>query len=179
MYYFSKPHRERICFKPSQFKFRMDTSLGKRGHSQVQGGDSSESVEDRPSTSRPRFEEIIPSSNLPSEALRDVYGDLTKMLHSSSLLEDLYSARLLTDVEYETIKSKGSNHDQNIDVLAAVRGRSEKDVLQFCQLLFTHKQHNCGSILFTGSLLGNLGHSDVHTPKCTKVYFNHKIMYTF
>ena len=132
----------------------MDTSLGKRGHSQVQGSDSPESEEDRLSTSRGRFEEIIPPSELASEALRDVYGELTKTLHSSSLLEDLYSARLLTDAEYETIKSKGSNHDQNVGVLAAVRRRSEKDVLQFCQLLFKRKQHNCGNILFTGSLLG-------------------------
>ena len=133
----------------------------KRSHWQIDEEDNESIVEgDRPSTSQiegsgppDHSEETTPPADLPQEALRDVYGDLTDKLYSPSLVEHLYAARILTDVEYETINSKGSNHDKNTEVLAAMRRKSQNEVLQFCQLLFTHNQHNCGRMMFAGSII--------------------------
>ena len=130
----------------------------KRSHWQIDEEDDESVVEeDGPSTSQiegseppGHSEETTPPAELPQEALRDVYGDLTDKLHSPSLVEHLYAARILTVVEYKTINSKGSNHDKNTEVLAAMRRKSQNEVLQFCQLLFTHNQHNCGRIMFAG-----------------------------
>ena len=134
-----------------------------RSHFQIDDDDNESSVEECYLWSTSQIEgseheppdhskETTPPVELPQEALRDVYGDLTDKLHSPSLVEHLYAARILTDVEYETINSKGSNHDKNTEVLAAMRRKSQSMVLQFCQLLFTHSQHNCGRIMFAGSI---------------------------
>ena len=136
----------------------MDSS--ERSHLHIDEEDNESSVEDRyrPSTSQIGGSEPLDHSkettaDPPQEALRDVYGDLTGKLHSPSLVEHLYAARILTGVEHETINSRGSNHDKNTEVLAAMRRRSRSEVLQFCQLLFTHNQHNCGRIMLAGSIV--------------------------
>ena len=85
------------------------------------------------------------------KALREAYGDLTARLHSPLLLEHLFSSKLLTEVEYETAKSKETGYDKNTEVLSAMRRRTEKEIVQFCQLLFTCNQSNCGRILLAGS----------------------------
>ena len=130
---------------------------GEHSRWQIDEDDIESSVEDRPSTSQiegseppDHSEETTPPADPSQEALRDVYGDLTDKLHSPSLVEHLYAARILTVVEYETINSRGSNHDKNTEVLAAMRRRSQNEVLQFCQLLFTHNQQNCGRIMLAG-----------------------------
>ena len=93
------------------------------------------------------------SSNEPAlEALRQAYGDLTAKLHSPLLLEHLLSSKLLTEVEYETAKSKETSYDKNTEVLSAMRRKTQKEILQFCQLLFTCNQSNCGTILLAGLL---------------------------
>ena len=84
------------------------------------------------------------------EALREAYGDLTAKLHSPILLEHLFSSKLLTEVEYGTAKSKDAPYDKNTEVLSAMRRRSHKEIMQFCQLLFTCDQPNCGRILLAG-----------------------------
>ena len=148
----------------------MDPS--ERSHWQIDEEDNKSIVEeDRPSASQiegsgPQdlSEETTPPAELPQEALRDVHGDLTDKLHSPSLVEHLYAVRILTLVEYETINSRGSNHDKNTEVLAAMRRKSQNEVLQFCQLLFTHNQHNCGRIMFAGSIV-------VKHP-CNKLYID-------
>jgi hypothetical protein len=56
------------------------------------------------------------SSNEPAlEALREAYGDLTAKLHSPILLEHLLSSKLLTEVEYETAKSKETGYYKNTE----------------------------------------------------------------
>ena len=137
----------------------MDPS--ERSHLQIDEEDNESSVgEECPSASQTEgsgppdhSEETTSPADPPQEALRDVYGDLTDKLHSPSLVEHLYAARILTVVEYETINSRGSNYDKNTEVLAAMRRRSQNEVLQFCQLLFTHNQHNCGRIMLAGLIL--------------------------
>ena len=138
----------------------MNSSEIQCSHLQIDEEDNESNVGDRPSASQiegsgppDHSEETTPPADLPQEALRDVYGDLTDKLHSPRLVEHLYATRILTDVEYETINSKGSNHDKNTEVLAAMRRRSPNEVLQFCQLLFTHNQHNCGRIMLAGSIV--------------------------
>ena len=142
----------------SLLTFKMDSRKG--SHWQIDEEDNESIVEDRPSASQiegseppDHSEEITPPADPSQEALRDVYGDLTDKLHSPSLVEHLYAARILTVVEYETINSRGSNHAKNTEVLAAMRRRSQNEVLQFCQFLFTHNQHNCGRIVFAGSIV--------------------------
>jgi hypothetical protein len=49
------------------------------------------------------------------EALREAYGDLTAKLHSPILLEHLLSSKLLTEVEYETAKSKETGYYKNTE----------------------------------------------------------------
>ena len=91
------------------------------------------------------------SANEPAlKALREAYGDLTAKIHSSLLLEHLLSSELLTEVEYETAKSKESGYDKNTEVLSAMRRRTQKEIVQFCQLLFKCNQSNCGRILLAG-----------------------------
>ena len=140
------------------FCFKMDSS--ECNHLQIDEEDNESSVEDHPSTSQiegseppAHSGETTPPADPLQEALRDVYGDLTDKLHSPSLVEHLYAARILTFVEYETINSRGSNHDKNTEVLSAMRRRSWSEILQFCQLLFTHNQHNCGRIMLAGSIV--------------------------
>ena len=84
------------------------------------------------------------------EALLEVYGNLTAKIHSPLLLEHLLSSKLLTEVEYETAKSKETSYDKNTEVLSAMRRRTQKEIVQFCQLLFTCNQSNCGRILLAG-----------------------------
>ena len=99
-------------------------------------------------TAAPGSDQVENSANEPAlEALREAYGDLTAKLHSPVLLEHLLSSKLLTEVEYETAKSKESGYDKNTEVLSAMRRRTQKEIVQFCQLLFMCNQSNCGKIL--------------------------------
>ena len=84
------------------------------------------------------------------EALRDVYADLVERLHSPSIIEHLYSGRLLTKVEYDLAKSKESDYDKNTEVLGALTRRGPTEVVKFCQILFEHNQHNCGRLILDG-----------------------------
>ena len=94
---------------------------------------------------------VINSANDPAlEALQEAYGDLTAKLHSPLLLEHLLSSKLLTEIEYDTAKSKETGYDKNTEVLSAMRRRTQKEIVQFCQLLFTCSQSNCGRILLAG-----------------------------
>ena len=88
------------------------------------------------------------------EALIDVYADLTEKLYSPIILERLFAERILTKVEYETAKSKGTDYEKNTEILSALR-RDGSKILKFCQLLFEQNcnQHNCGRILLAGSLV--------------------------
>ena len=84
------------------------------------------------------------------EALRDVYANLVERLHSPTIIEHLYSGRLLTKVEYDSSKSKESNYDKNTEVLGALTRTGPTEVVKFCQVLFERNQHNCGRILLDG-----------------------------
>ena len=84
------------------------------------------------------------------EALRDVYANLVERLHSPSVIEHLYSGRLLSKVEYDLAKSKESNYDKNTEVLGALMRSGPVEVVKFCQVLFERNQHNCGRILLEG-----------------------------
>jgi hypothetical protein len=55
------------------------------------------------------------SDNSALEALREAYGNLTDKLHSPLLLEHLLSSKLLTEVEYDTAKSKETGYDKNTE----------------------------------------------------------------
>ena len=104
--------------------------------------EDNDSISDKPST--------IPDPEPALEALRDVYANLVERLHSPSVIEHLYSGRLLTKVEYDLAKSKESNYDKNTAVLGALMRRGRAEVLKFCQLLFEQNQHNCGRLLLDG-----------------------------
>ena len=97
--------------------------------------------------------EIVPTIPDPEpalEALRDVYANLVDKLYSPSVIEHLYSVRLLSKVEYDLAKSKESNYDKNTEVLGALMRRGRAEVVKFCQVLFERNQHNCGRLLLDG-----------------------------
>ena len=104
--------------------------------------EDNDSISDKPST--------VPDPEPALEALRDVHANLVERLHSPSVIEHLYSGRLLTKVEYDVAKSKESNYDKNTEVLGALMRRGRAEVLKFCQLLFEQNQHNCGRLLLDG-----------------------------
>ena len=95
----------------------------------------------------------VPDPEPSLEALRDVYANLVERLHSPSVIEHLYSGRLLTKVEYDLAKSKESNYDKNTEVLGALMRRGPAEVVKFCQILFEQSQHNCGRLLLDGNRL--------------------------
>ena len=117
-----------------------------RGHSSLPvaetGGEDKDSIPDKQST--------VSDSEPALEALRDVYANLVERLHSPSVIEHVYSGRLLTKVEYDLAKSKESDYDKNIKVLGALMRSGPAEVVKFCQLLFEQNQHNCGRILLDG-----------------------------
>ena len=135
----------------------------KRSHWKIDDKEESFAEEEETSQSKSNVPSAAPgfdpltvetSANEPAlEALREAYGDLTAKLHSPLLLEHLFSSKLLTDIEYETAKSKESSYDKNTEVLSAMRRRTQKEIVQFCQLLFTCNQSNCGRILLAGSFI--------------------------
>ena len=92
----------------------------------------------------------VPDPKPALEALRDVYANLVERLHSPSVIEHLYSGRVLTKVEYDLAKSKESNYDKNTEVLGALMRRGPAEVVEFCQVLFEQNQHNCGRFLLDG-----------------------------
>ena len=92
----------------------------------------------------------VPDPEPALEALRDVHANLVDRLHSPSVIEHLYSGRLLTKVEYDLAKSKESDYDKNTEVLGALMRRGPAEVLKFCQVLFERNQHNCGRLLLDG-----------------------------
>ena len=104
--------------------------------------EDNDSISDKPST--------VPDPEPALEALRDVHANLVDRLHSPSVIEHLFSGRLLTKVEYDLAKSKESDYDKNTAVLGALMRRGRAEVLKFCQLLFGQDQHNCGKILLDG-----------------------------
>ena len=101
-----------------------------------------DSISDKPST--------VPDREPALEALRDVHANLVDRLHSPSVIEHLYSGRLLTKVEYDLAKSKESDYDKNTAVLGALMRRGPAEVVKFCQVLFEQDQHNCGRLLLDG-----------------------------
>ena len=105
--------------------------------------EDNDSISDKPAT--------VPDPEPALEALRDVYANLVDRVHTPSVIELLYSGRLLTKVEYDLAKSKESDYHKNTAVLGALMRRGRAEVVKFCQLLFVEQdQHNCGRLLLDG-----------------------------
>ena len=101
------------------------------------------------------FEEFVESppddeSNSPhSEAIIDVYDTLRNKLEPQNLLGILCQERIITDTEMDRIKATSVVYEKNDELLSALRRRSGKDILKFCQILL-RRQKPCGNALKGG-----------------------------
>lgn len=99
----------------------------------------------------PHPEDEAGSSSSFSEAIIDVYETLTENLEPQNLLGSLYQERIITNTEMDRIKAASVVYRQNDELLSAVRRRSDKDILRFCQILL-RKQKHCGMALKGGKI---------------------------
>ena len=109
------------------------------------------------------------------DALQDAFERLHDTICPDGITATLFSRKLLTRVEADTVRSKATTHEKNEELLFAILRRSPAQVLEFCQFLL-EKQSHCGGILKEGKLATDLA-SYPHniTRVCCGVYIRNQI----